>query len=98
MCAFVRCTDYCAEGSAAPLPCPGGTHKDVSLTVMTSVADCVICPTGTFCSVGSETPTDCAPGTFNDQLNASTCVNCVAGTFQAVAGSTACEQCTPGCT
>jgi hypothetical protein len=66
--------------------------------VMTSVNDCVICPTGTFCSVGSETPTDCAPGTYNDQLNASTCFNCVAGTFQAVAGSTACEACTPGCT
>ena len=28
---------------------------------MTSVDDCVICPVGTYCSVGSETPTDCAP-------------------------------------
>ena len=87
---------YCAEGSAAPLPCPGGTHKDLTLAVMTTVDDCVICPVGTFCSVGSAEPSNCAPGTFNDQLNASTCKNCAAGTFQAVAGSTACETCTPG--
>ena len=43
---------------------------------MTSADDCVICPVGTYCSVGSETPTDCAPGTYNDQTNASMCVNC----------------------
>ena len=87
---------YCAEGSAAPLPCPGGTHKDLTLITMTTVNDCVICPVGTFCSVGSVEPTDCAPGTFNNQLNASICENCAAGTFQAVARSTACEACTPG--
>ena len=87
---------YCPVGSAAPLPCPGGTHKDTSLAVMTSVADCVICPIGTFCSVGSETPTGCAPGTYNNQLNASTCASCAPGTFQAAAGSTACETCTAG--
>ena len=87
---------YCAERSAAPLPCPGGTHANLSLTVMTSIHDCVICPVGTFCSVGSAEPIECAPGTYNDQLNASTCANCAPGTFQAATGSTACEACTVG--
>jgi hypothetical protein len=35
-----RCTTalmyYCADGAAAALPCPGGTHKNASLSVMTS--------------------------------------------------------------
>ena len=91
----------CVRGSSAPQPCPGGRHANQTVLqndgFLSSLDQCVICPAGTFCSVGSEAPTDCAPGTFNDQLNASTCVNCVAGTFQAVAGSTACDECTPGC-
>ena len=87
---------YCVEGASSPIPCPGGTHMDTTLSVMTSEDDCVICPAGTFCSVGSETPTDCAPGTYNDQLNASTCVNCAPGSFQDAAGSTLCKTCTPG--
>ena len=42
----VDCTPgyYCKEGAAAALPCPGGTHKDASLTVMTSDSQCIICP------------------------------------------------------
>ena len=28
---------YCAEGAPAALPCPGGTHKNTSISVMTSV-------------------------------------------------------------
>ena len=35
---------YCEAGASAPLPCPGGTHMDLSLPVMTSVEQCVICP------------------------------------------------------
>ena len=88
---------YCASGSAAPLPCPGGTHKDATLTVMTSVDQCIVCPAGTFCSVGSASPTPCAPGTYNPLAEQSTCVNCAAGTFQALAGNTTCLPCTPGC-
>ena len=55
--------DYCAEGSAAPLPCPGGTTMDASLEVMTSAEQCLTCPVGTFCPVGSATASLCAPGT-----------------------------------
>ena len=35
---------YCAEGSAAPLPCPGGTTMDSSLSVMTSAEQCLDYP------------------------------------------------------
>ena len=87
---------YCADRSAAPLPCPGGTHKDTLLAVMTSVDDCVICPVGTFCSIGSAEPTACAPGTYNNKLNASTCVNCAPGKYQSERNATACEICIPG--
>ena len=88
---------YCGEGSAAPLPCPGGTHKDPTLTVMSSVDQCIVCPSGTFCSVGSASATPCAPGTYNPLAEQSTCLNCEAGTFQELAGNTTCLPCTPGC-
>ena len=38
-----RDADYCKLGAAAALPCPGGYHKNTSMTVMTSVDDCVMC-------------------------------------------------------
>ena len=37
---------------------------DIALLVMTSENDCIICPPGTFCPVGSEVQTDCSPGTI----------------------------------
>ena len=64
---------YCAEGAAAALPCPGGTHKNASLAVMTSVDECVVCPPGTFCPVGSADAKPCAPGTYNDGAGNETC-------------------------
>ena len=33
---------YCAEGSAAPLPCPGGTTMDASLAVMMAADACLL--------------------------------------------------------
>ena len=87
---------YCAEGAAAALPCPGGTHKNASLDVMTSVDQCVTCPAGTFCPVGSEEPTPCAAGSVSNLTNAEACEACSAGTFQGGKGATACVLCTPG--
>ena len=93
-----NCTEgyYCPAGAAAALPCPGGTHMNASLSVMTDVNQCIDCDLGTFCSVGSKEPTPCAPGTFNDKNRSSTCKNCPSGTFQDVVGSTSCKQCTEG--
>ena len=87
---------YCAEGSAAPLPCPGGTHKDLTLAVMTTVDDCVICPSGTSCPVGSAQPVPCLPGSYSALSNAMTCDLCSNGEFQRAYGQSACEACVPG--
>ena len=89
--------DYCAEGSAAALPCPAGKRNDASLTVMVSESDCIVCPEGTFCSVGSAEAQPCAPGTYNDVPQQETCAKCAAGTFQQLEGQTACFSCTAGC-
>ena len=89
--------DYCAEGSAAALPCPAGKRNDASLTVMVSESDCIICPEGTFCSVGSAEAQPCAPGTYSDAPEQETCNKCAAGTFQVLEGQTACDNCTAGC-
>jgi hypothetical protein len=88
---------FCAEGAAAPLPCPGGTHKNSSLIrPMESEADCVTCGVGTFCPVGSDAEMLCAPGTVNPHERRETCMRCTAGTFQNLEGNTTCNVCTPG--
>ena len=85
---------FCEERAAAALPCPGGTHQDMSLDVMTSEAQCVNCLAGAFCSVGSDEPTQCAAGTYQDEPRQDTCKPCEAGTFQALRGQTGCNNCT----
>jgi hypothetical protein len=77
---------YCAEGAAAALLLPGGTHKNASLSVMTSVDQCVVCPVGTSCSVGAAVAVPYAPGTYNNQPRQETRLKCAAG----------CQPCTPG--
>ncbi|KOO34597.1 mastigoneme-like protein [Chrysochromulina tobinii] len=93
-----NCTQgyYCAEGAAAALPCPGGTHKNASLSVMRSVDQCVVCPVGTSCSVGSAEAVPCAPGTYNNESRQETCVKCAPGFFQRLPGQTSCIPCTQG--
>ena len=58
--------------------------------------DCVICPPGTFCPVGTNAPTPCGAGTFNDQPMQEACTKCAPGSFQDVEGATACKNCTDG--
>ena len=74
----------------------GGTHKDASLTVMTSVDQCVDCPEGTSCSVGSAEATPCLPGSFGATSKRQTCDLCPPGKFQSRYGQTACEDCIAG--
>jgi hypothetical protein len=88
---------YCAEGSAAPLPCRGGTRTNSSLTrAMESDEDCVSCGVGKFCPVGSDVEINCAPGTYNALERQQTCESCSAGTFQDLEGNHTCKRCTPG--
>merc|ERR1711938_2966 len=89
--------DYCAEGSAAPLPCPGGTTMDASLVVMTSEEQCLTCPEGTFCPVGSANASLCAPGTVNPLVKQESCLRCEAGKYQELEGNTTCKPCPGGC-
>ena len=76
------CTEgyFCAEGAAAALPCPAGTRRNVSLSVMTSQDDCIACGEGTFCAVGSANETACSPGTYNPTPQRATCTKCAVGT------------------
>ena len=90
---------YCTEGSAAPLPCPGGTTMRVGVAmVMTSADDCDVCGPGTFCPVGSKVAANCSAGTFNDKEKQESCSKCDAGTYQNEEGATACESCEAGFT
>ena len=79
------------------MPCPAGKRMNVTIDVMYAESDCVICPEGTFCPVGSADAQPCAPGTYNAQPQQETCAKCAAGTFQALEGKTACNACTDGC-
>ena len=87
---------YCEEGVAAALPCPAGTRKNLSLSVMTRAEDCIACSSGTFCPVGSDSASLCAAGTFNALDSQEKCTKCAAGFFQEAEGATACVVCSPG--
>jgi hypothetical protein len=73
------------RSAAAALLCPGGMHKKVknaSVSVLTSVDQCVVCPVGTWCSVGSAVAMPSALGTYNKQPRQGMCLKCAAGSFQ----------------
>ena len=72
----------------------GGKPREMAF--IHSVEQCVDCPAGTSCAVGSAEATPCAPGTINPSPKAEVCTNCVAGKFQPTAGQTECDYCTPG--
>eukprot|EP00900_Chrysochromulina_parva_P018321 jgi/Chrpa1/26490/Chrysochromulina_OHIO_Genome00027944-RA len=63
---------------------------------MRSVDQCVVCPVGTSCSVGSAMAVPCAPGTYNNQSRQETCLKCAGGSFQNRTGQTSCSPCTAG--
>ena len=67
----------CVEGSSAPQPCPGGRHANQTVLNISgflgSLDECIICPAGTACSVGSDKPTDCLPGSFGAEPMQPTC-------------------------
>ena len=98
---LLRCADLCVKGSSAPQPCPGGTHADQSVLATVGhlsnlTSDCIICPAGTACSVGSAQPMQCLPGSVAPSANMETCDLCGNGKFQRQYGQTSCEICIPG--
>ena len=70
---------------------------DASLDEMTSVEQCLTCPEGTFCPVGSANASLCAPGTVNPLVKQESCVRCEAGKYQELEGNTTCKPCPGGC-
>ena len=97
-----QCLDghYCAEGAAAALPCPGGRYANQTIIAtigyLRGLDECVICPPGMSCSVGSDMPTPCLPGSFSATEAAPTCDLCPAGEFQNLYGQTSCKDCIRG--
>ena len=71
----------------------GGSCSSI---IMSSASQCTVCEQGTFCPVGSKAPTDCAPGTFNAQVQQETCSRCIAGTYQSRSAKTSCDECPRG--
>ena len=68
----------------------------MSLDVMTSADQCVSCPPGTTCSVGSVSPADCPLGTFNDEWGMQSCETCPTATYQPPGVRTRCDECPDG--
>ena len=86
----------CVEGSSAPQPCPAGTHANASLAYLSSLDECITCPAGTSCSVGSPVPTLCLPGSFASHAKQATCEPCPGGKYTLTSGNTACKICVRG--
>ena len=87
---------YCAEGAVLSLPCPGGMRMNKSLPVMSREEDCIVCPIGTSCPVGSEEAVPCGAGTYSDVERQASCTSCAPGTYTDAEGATACKQCEAG--
>ena len=68
---------YCPLGSAAPLPCIGGTWSNS--TNLTSAGECTEADAGYFSPTGSSQQTACRPNTFNPHVGQSSdaaCMSC----------------------
>ena len=63
---------------------------------MTSLTDCLVCPAGTSCAVGSAAAKPCLPGSFSATAETETCSLCAAGEFQDKHGQLGCTACTKG--
>ena len=79
------------------MPCGEGTHAnqtEVNLTgFLSSLDQCLGCPAGTYCGLGSNEPTPCPSGTFNSQSRSSRCTECPDGTTTVGTGTTSLEGC-----
>ena len=82
------------EGSTAHVPCPEGTHSNV--TGLNNSDLCTACAAGTFCFAGSTEPTNCSAGTYAEEAERNLCDACPEGKYQGDEGSTACKECGDG--
>ncbi|EDV25654.1 uncharacterized protein TRIADDRAFT_55968 [Trichoplax adhaerens] len=79
---------YCpAKTGATPNQCNSGTYTEQEGS--TSIAECKTCPTGHYCTQGTDSPTPCKAGSFNawvGQGAESDCQSCLAGQACPIAG------------
>lgn len=79
------------HGSEACLACDGGFASAV--VAATSASTCKPCPNGTFAEPGFAECRACAPGSYNEEKNASACLPCRGGFFSNASGASHAETC-----
>ena len=71
--------------------CPSGYYANV-----TGRTECIICPEGYSCANTSDTPMECAAGTFAARHGSVSCSNCPSGYYTTMAGQASCVACPQG--
>ena len=90
---------YCPLGSVTPSDCSAGTFSSASVIpcFISSIsflgyycpdgadsATFIVCPPGSYCPLGSVTPSDCSAGTFSSAsalTDQSECLDCTSGYY-----------------
>ena len=62
-------------------------------SIMTSLAQCIACPVGTYCGLGSSTPTPCPLATFSTWAQSARCTECPPGTTTVNTSTASLEGC-----
>ncbi|CAK8677709.1 unnamed protein product [Clavelina lepadiformis] len=86
------------DGAKEPVPCMAGTYT--AEEGARTIASCVDCPAGYYCTSGTANPSSCPPGTFQPDVqkpSADNCLPCTAGMACTVAALTQPDSsCSPG--
>ena len=79
--------------TAVPQPCPEGTYQNPLIEVLESSGQCLDCPPGTYCGLGSVEPTECPTATYSELARSARCTECPVGLTTADRSTTALEGC-----
>ena len=72
---------------------PGLNQTILNLTgYLLGVHECITCPAGTSCAVGSNEPKDCMPGSYAGSASSESCDLCAAGKWVGKLGQTVCNS------
>ena len=85
---------YCEVAAAAVSLCQVGTYS--SAPGLSSSSECMTCPAGSSCLVGSVKPIPCRPGSVQPLAGQGTCMPCAAGSYQSESNAKACVACAAG--
>ncbi|MCH2643127.1 MAG: hypothetical protein MKZ52_03550, partial [Candidatus Thalassarchaeum sp.] len=82
------------NGSTSQTPCDEGTYNPNSSS--NSSADCLDTPAGNYSGPGASSPTQCSPGTWQNQTGQSSCIDANPGHYASGFGNTNQTQCALG--